>query len=195
MTELIHPDLERAERAVVEFLRAFGLDPDTDETLRATPRRVSSSFVELFAGLGADASAALSDAIPVGEQEPEFVTVRDLRFHSVCEHHLLPFNGICTIVYVPGERVVGVARFSDALATLAARPQVQERLGEQFAQTVADALHARGVLIYIEAIHGCLSNRGPKQTSAKLATISTRGILSKSPAQAGALILAQGQPQ
>lgn len=192
MSQLSSIDLDRAEAAVTELLRAFGMDPDVDETLRLTPERVTRSFADFFAGLGADARALLSDGIPIGEQEPEFVAVRDLAFQSICEHHLLPFGGVCSIVYAPGDRVVGVGRFSDALAVLAARPQVQERLGEELAQTVADALGARGVLVFIEATHGCLSARGPKQIGSTLATVSARGIFSDTKVQAGALALVHG---
>lgn len=185
-------DLLRAERAIEELLRAYGLDPEADDALRDTPRRVARSFTELFAGVGADAAAALSDAIPLGERYPELVAVSDLMFASVCEHHLLPFVGVCSIVYAPGDRVIGIGRFADALRTLAARPQVQERLGEQLAQTVFDALEARGVLVLIEASHGCFTARGPGQAMSRLVTVSARGNLRQAPAQADALALIRG---
>lgn len=181
-------DRERIAAAVREMLHAIGVDPDSPE-LASTPFRVADAYAEFFAGVGQDPAGYLSDAVPVGADTGELVLLRDLSLRSICEHHLLPFRGLAHVAYRPGERVVGLSAIPRVIDTLAARPQVQERLGEQIAQTLEHGLAPRGVLVVLEASHGCLADRGVRQANAVTVTVASRGTLSKPEEQAAAFAL------
>jgi GTP cyclohydrolase I len=168
-------DRERVAAAVRELLSAIGSDPDSAE-LASTPFRVADAYVEFFAGVGQDPAVFLTDAVPVGQDTGELVLLRDVTLRSVCEHHLLPFRGRVHIAYRPGSRVVGLSALPRVVEVLAARPQVQERLGEQIAQTLQDGLAPNGVLVVIEASHGCVSDRGVQQREAVTITVASRGV-------------------
>ncbi|MFT4232461.1 MAG: GTP cyclohydrolase I FolE [Leucobacter sp.] len=170
-------DRDRVAAAVRELLSAIGADPDSPE-LESTPARVAEAYAEFFSGMGQDASALLADAIPVGDDTGELVLVRDIVLRSVCEHHLLPFRGRAHVAYRPGDRVVGLSAIPRVVEVLAARPQVQERLGEQIAQALEDELAPRGVLVVLEAGHGCVADRGVRQREALVITVASRGALS-----------------
>lgn len=174
-------DRERVARLTRELLEAIGEDPDRPG-LTQTPKRVADLYAEFFAGVGADASAHLQHPISVS-RGPAPATVasgavlmRDIRFRSVCEHHLLAFSGHAHIAYLPGEQVVGLGSLVRVVETFAARPQVQERLGEQVADAIADHLDTRGVLVVLDAVHGCMTLRGERQPEASILTIATRGV-------------------
>ena len=170
-------DRERVAALVHEILEAIGEDPDRPG-LKATPQRVADAYAEFFAGVGEDASAPLQHTISISHgPAPETsasgaVMLRDIHFRSVCEHHLLLFRGKAHIAYLPGDRVVGLGALPKVVDVLAARPQVQERLGEQIADTIADALDTRGVLVVLEATHGCVTMRGERQREASTVTIA-----------------------
>ncbi|SJN10665.1 GTP cyclohydrolase I type 1 [Leucobacter sp. 7(1)] len=181
-------DRERVAAAVRELLHAIGADPDSPE-LASTPARVAESYTEFFAGMGQDPAAFLSDAIPVGADTGELVLVRDITLRSMCEHHLLPFRGRAHIAYRPGRSVVGLSAIPRVVDALAARPQVQERLGEQIAQTLADGLDPEGVLVVLEARHGCVSDRGVRQADAVTVTVASRGVLADPTQQAAVFAL------
>src|SRR5690606_32585080 len=121
--------------------------------------------------------------------------LRDIRFRSICEHHLLPFAGRAHIAYLPGEQVVGLGALVKVVETLAARPQVQERLGEQIADTIAGQLDTRGVLVVLDAVHGCVTMRGGRQGEASTLTVAARGAYEDTAARAEiiALIGASGE--
>lgn len=173
-------DRARIERLTRELLEAIGEDPDRPG-LRLTPSRMAELYAEFFAGVGADAAAPLEHTISVARgPAPDTlpsgaVLLRDIRFRSVCEHHLLPFAGRAHIAYLPGEQVVGLGALVRVVETLAARPQVQERLGEQIADTIAEHLDTRGVLVVLDASHGCVTMRGGRQPEASTLTIAARG--------------------
>ena len=169
-------DRERIAAAVRELLGAIGADPDSAE-LASTPFRVADAYAEFFAGVGQDPAVFLTDAVPVGTDTGELVLLRDITLRSICEHHLLPFRGRAHIAYRPGARVVGLSALPRVVDTLAARPQVQERLGEQIAQTLHDGLAPEGVIVILEATHGCVSDRGVRQTEAVTVTIASRGVV------------------
>jgi len=138
-------------------------------------------YSEFFSGVGEDAAAPLARTIsvtrgPAPDTLPSgAVLLRDIRFRSICEHHLLPFAGHAHIAYLPGEQVVGLGALVKVVETLAARPQVQERLGEQIADTIAENLDTRGVLVVLDASHGCVTMRGGRQPEASTLTIAARG--------------------
>lgn len=181
-------DRQRVAAAVRELLSAIGKDPDSAELLD-TPARVADAYTEFFAGLGVDPLELLKDAVPVGEDTGELVLVRDIALRSMCEHHLLPFRGRAHVAYVPGTKVVGLGALPRVVDVLAARPQVQERLGEQIADAIESGLDARGVLVVIEASHGCVADRGVKQTEARAVTVASRGSLAQPGARGEVLAL------
>lgn len=173
-------DRARVERLTRELLEAIGEDPDRPG-LKQTPTRMGDLYAEFFAGVGEDAAAPLAHTISVARgPAPDTlpsgaVLLRDIRFRSVCEHHLLPFAGRAHIAYLPGEQVVGLGALVRVVEILAGRPQVQERLGEQIADTIAEHLDTRGVLVVLDASHGCVTMRGGRQSEASTLTIAARG--------------------
>ncbi|MCT2085270.1 GTP cyclohydrolase I [Microbacterium enclense] len=174
-------DRERVAALVRELLEAIGEDPDRPG-LRQTPARVADSWSEFFGGVGQDAGAPLEHTISVSRgPAPDTlpsgaVMLRDIVFRSMCEHHLLPFRGRAHVAYLPGEEVVGLGALPRVIDILAARPQVQERLGEQVADAIAGALDARGVLVVLDATHECVTMRGGRQPEASTVTIAARGV-------------------
>ena len=192
-------DRERVAALVRELLEAIGEDPERPG-LRATPTRVADAYTEFFSGVGQDPAAPLAHTIsiahgPAPETAPSgAVMLRDIHFRSVCEHHLLPFRGWAHIAYLPGDQVVGLGALPKVVDVLAARPQVQERLGEQIADTISEALASRGVLVVLEASHGCVTMRGERQREASTVTIAARGELAE-PAARAELIALIGPPR
>jgi len=182
-------DRERVAALVRELLEAIGEDPDRPG-LRLTPNRVADAYGEFFGGVGVDAAEPLEHTIsisrgPAPDTLPSgAVMLRDIRFRSVCEHHLLPFRGHAHIAYLPGEQVVGLGALPRVVDILASRPQVQERLGEQIADTIAASIDARGVFVVLDAVHECVTMRGDRQTDASTLTIAARGELAEPAARA-----------
>ncbi|MFF8818463.1 MULTISPECIES: GTP cyclohydrolase I FolE [Leucobacter] len=188
-------DRDRVARAVRELLSAIGADPESDE-LRATPGRVADSYAEFFAGVGVDPQQFLRDAVPVDGETGELVLMRDIALRSICEHHLLPFRGRAHIAYQPRDRVVGLSALPRVVDALAARPQVQERLGEQIVQAIVDGLDPMGVLVVLEASHGCVADRGVRETEAEAVTIASRGNLAEAAARSEIIaLIAPGGPR
>jgi len=182
-------DTTRVAELTRELLIAIGEDPER-AGLRETPERVAGAMAELFAGIGQDAEEPLRRTIDVSRgPAPETVPtgavlVRDIAFRSVCEHHLLPFQGRAHIAYLPGEQVVGLGSLARVLDICSARPQVQERLGEQVADAIEHALAARGVFVMLDAEHGCLRTRGEKRPDSSTVTVAARGDLATQAARA-----------
>ena len=182
-------DRERVAALVRELLEAIGEDPDRPG-LRQTPARVAESWSEFFAGVDQDAGVPLQHTISVSRgPAPDTlpsgaVMLRDISFRSMCEHHLLPFRGRAHVAYLPGEEVVGLGALPRVIDILAARPQVQERLGEQVADAITHALDARGVLVVLDATHECVTMRGGRQTAASTVTIAARGAYTEPTARA-----------
>lgn len=188
-----HIDRDRIIAAVRELLSAVGQNPDSDD-LAQTPNRVADAYAEFFSGVGVDAVQLLADAVPVGDDTGELVMVRDIQLRSMCEHHLLPFRGRAHIAYRPNTRVVGLGALARVVEVLAAKPQLQERLSEEIAETLQQGLDPKGVLVLLEASHGCVADRGVRQTEATAVTIASRGELSNPTERAG-LIALMGQSE
>ncbi len=192
-------DRERVAALVTEILSASGEDPDRPGR-KLTPQRVADAYAEFFSGVGEDPAEPLSHTISVSRgPAPDTlpsgaVMLRDIHFRSVCEHHLLLFRGKAHIAYLPGEQVVGLGALPKVVDILASRPQVQERLGEQIADTIWDALDTRGVLVVLEATHGCVTFRGERQRDASTVTIAARGDFTD-PASRTELMLLMGAPR
>jgi GTP cyclohydrolase I len=182
-------DTARIEAAVAELLAAIGEDP-ARPGLVDTPRRMAEAYGEFFAGVGVDPVEALSSVVELGQgQRGELVLLRDIRFRSMCEHHLLPFVGVAHVAYVPDETVVGLGRIPRVVEVLAARPQMQERLTEQIADALQQGLSPLGVLVVIDAVHGCVTARGAHQATSSTVTVASRGSLSDPAGRAEAMAL------
>lgn len=179
-------DVARIEAAVSELLAAIGEDA-TRSGLEQTPRRVAQAYTEFFAGIGVDPRQHLADAIDLDGSTGELVIVRDIHFRSICEHHLLPFIGVAHLAYLPGDRIVGLGNLVRVVETLAARPQLQERLTDEIADALGDGLDARGVVVVMDASHGCVTARGSQQVSSTTVTVASRGELADSVQRAAVL--------
>ena len=166
-------DTAAIERAVRQILKAVGEDTDR-EGLRYTPQRVAKMYAELFSGLFEDPARYLD--VYFSERYDEMVVLRDIPFHSICEHHLLPFMGKAHVAYLPRGKVVGISKLARVVEACARRPQVQERLTGQIADLLMDKLDARGVGVIIEANHTCMTIRGVRKPGAVMVTSAMRGL-------------------
>lgn len=185
-------DLARIERAVVELIASIGEDASRPG-LVDTPRRVAEAYAEFFGGLAADPLDHLADAVSTTPGElGELVMLRDIEFRSMCEHHLLPFTGVAHIAYAPGARIVGLGQLPRVVDTLASRPQLQERLTEEIATALHVGLDARGVLVMLDARHGCVAARGERQVDSTTVTLASRGELDDPTQRAAILSLIGG---
>lgn len=165
-------DLERAEVAVRSLLIALGENPDR-EGLNDTPRRVAKMYRELFSGVAADPAVHLKRVFH--EQYDEVVLLRDIDFHSLCEHHLLPFHGKAHVAYLPNGRVVGLSKLARTVDAFARRPQVQERMTCQIADALMRNLAPKGVVVVVEAEHLCMKMRGVQKPNGVMVTSAVRG--------------------
>jgi GTP cyclohydrolase I len=169
-------DHARAAAAVRELLLALGEDPDR-EGLRDTPGRVARSFEELVRGIRERPEDVLTTTFELGHQE--MVLVRDITFWSMCEHHLVPFTGVAHVGYIPDDdgRITGLSKLARLVDVYARRPQVQERLTTQIADSLMHILRAKGVIVVMEAEHLCMTMRGVKKPGARTITSAIRGIM------------------
>ena len=181
-------DHERAAAAVRELLYAVGEDPDRDG-LRDTPARVARTYAEMFAGLHDSADDVLSPQFELSHDE--MVLVKDIEVWSMCEHHLVPFTGSAHVGYIPGAdgRITGLSKLARLVDVFARRPQVQERLTTQVADTLMRLLEPRGVLVVVEAEHLCMTMRGVRKPGAKTVTSAVRGQLRDPATRAEAMSL------
>lgn len=176
-------DQDDAQAHVRGLLRVLGEDP-TREGLEDTPKRVIKSLVELTSGYQADPAAILArtfdlDDDDAGVRYGGLVLLRDIEFHSLCEHHMLPFSGVAHVAYLPGAggRVVGISKLARLVEAYARRLQVQERLTAQVADAIEVELGAAGVLVVIEAAHYCMRMRGVNKQQSVMTTSEVRGLL------------------
>ena len=168
-------DLPRIERAVREILFAVGEDPDRDGLVE-TPRRVARAYAELLGGLREDPAQHLGRVFEHRTENDDLVLVRDIEFSSLCEHHLLPFNGTAQVAYLPAKgRVVGLSKIARTVDVFARRPQLQERLTADVADAVSEHLEARAVAVVVRAEHLCLRMRGAAKRGADMVTTAFRG--------------------
>lgn len=169
-------DVPRIERAVREILLAIGEDPDR-EGLQKTPNRVARAYGELMAGLADDPRRHLKTVFH--ERYDEIVLLRDIEFHSLCEHHLMPFTGRAHVAYLPSGKIVGLSKLARLVEGYARRPQVQERLTTQIADAIMQELSPAGAACVIEASHTCMTIRGANKPGAIMVTSAVRGIFKK----------------
>jgi GTP cyclohydrolase I len=185
-------DRDKIAEGVRLILQGVGEDPSR-EGLRDTPRRVADMYAEVFAGIGDDAGRHL--CVTFSEDHQEMVLVRGIPLYSVCEHHLLPFVGHAHVAYIPGKdgRVCGLSKLARVVDVFAKRPQVQERMTSQIADTIVEYLEPHGVMVIIEAEHLCMSMRGVQKPGAVTTTSAVRGIFQRNAAtRAEALALIKG---
>ncbi|MGW1917186.1 GTP cyclohydrolase I FolE [Streptomyces sp. NPDC002076] len=169
-------DEKRAENAVRELLIAVGEDPDR-EGLRETPARVARAYKEIFAGLWQQPEDVLTTTFDLGHDE--MVLVKDIEVYSTCEHHLVPFRGVAHVGYIPSVtgKITGLSKLARLVDVYARRPQVQERLTTQIADSLMEILEPRGVIVVVECEHMCMSMRGIRKPGAKTITSAVRGQL------------------
>ncbi|GGO89475.1 GTP cyclohydrolase I FolE [Wenjunlia tyrosinilytica] len=181
-------DEKRAENAVRELLIAVGENPDR-EGLRETPARVARAYKEIFAGLWQEPEEVLTTTFDLGHDE--MVLVKDIEVFSTCEHHLLPFVGVAHVGYIPATsgKITGLSKLARLVDVYARRPQVQERLTTQIADSLMTILEARGVIVVIECEHMCMSLRGIRKPGAKTTTSAVRGQLRDAATRAEAMSL------
>nr|BAL52746.1 GTP cyclohydrolase I [uncultured Chloroflexota bacterium] len=166
-------DYQAIESAVEQILRAVGEDPQR-EGLRNTPRRVARAYAELLSGYSTDVEAMINGAI-FNISYDEVVIVRDIEFHSLCEHHMLPFIGRAHVAYLPRGKVIGLSKIPRIVDMFAHRLQVQERMTRQIADFLQELLQPRGVAVVVEALHLCSMIRGVKKHDARMVTSAMYG--------------------
>ncbi len=168
-------DLDAAERAVADLLLALGQDPHADHT-RETPRRVAAAYAELLTP-----REFTLTTFPNDERYDELVVARDIPFHSLCEHHMLPFKGVAHVGYLPGEHILGLSKLARVVELFARGLQVQERLTKQVADWLEEALDPKGVGVVVEAEHLCMSLRGVQARGSVTVTSALHGVLREDP--------------
>lgn len=168
------PSRAEAEAAVRVLLRWAGEDP-AREGLVDTPKRVVDSYGEFFGGYTVDPVALLARTFEETDGYDEMVALRGVRVESYCEHHLVPILGVAHLAYLPRKRVVGISKLARVVEVYAKRMQIQERLTAQIADTIEHVLDPRGIAVFIEAQHQCMTTRGVHQTGVSMVTKSLRG--------------------
>ena len=171
--------------ATPEIIHAIGENPDR-EGLVDTPKRIAKMYEEFFAGLDQNPEDVLNTGFNEGFQE--IVLVKDIPFFSICEHHFLPMFGEAHVAYIPTGRVLGASKFARALDILARRPQIQERLSNQFVESIHKAIVPDGTTVILNAEHMCMALRGIKKPGSKIVTFSSRGEFSSGVASKNELL-------
>ncbi|GAA1583221.1 GTP cyclohydrolase I FolE [Kribbella hippodromi] len=168
-------DLPAAQRAVADLLTALGRDPHSAH-LADTPRRVANAYAEMLTPREFELTT-----FPNDEGYDELVLAKDIPVQSLCEHHLLPFQGVAHVGYLPGDRILGLSKLARVVELFARDFQVQERLTKQVADWLQDHLDPKGVGVVIEAEHQCMSLRGVRATGSRTVTSSLHGTLRENP--------------
>lgn len=184
-------DQRKVKEAVLSIIEAIGEDPKR-QGLVGTPGRIAEMYAELFMGIDLDPKEELTVSFEEGHHE--MVILRDIPFYSMCEHHLLPFYGVVHIGYIPKGSVVGASKLARVVEILSKRPQLQERLTTQIAETIVEALQPDGVAVVIQAEHMCMTIRGVKKPGSNVITSATRGLFrTKAATRSEFMSLVQGR--
>jgi GTP cyclohydrolase I len=168
-------DVARAERAISDLLVALGQNPAGDHMLE-TPRRVASAFAEMLTPTPFNPTT-----FPNDEGYDELVLARDIPFHSLCQHYMLPFKGVAHVGYLPGDRILGLSKLARVVELFARDFQVQERLTKQVADWLQQHLTPKGVGVVLEAEHLCMSLRGVQAAGSRTVTSALHGIVREDP--------------
>lgn len=176
------PSREEAE-AAVRILIAWAGDDPAREGLLETPKRVAKAYEEIFSGYSKDAAEVLSKVFREIESYDDLVLVKDIPFHSHCEHHMVPFVGTAHIAYYPQDGVVGLSKLARVVDIFARRLQTQETMTAEICQAIDEALHPRGLAVMVEAEHMCMSMRGIRKAGASTTTCQFTGVFRDDPAE------------
>ncbi len=169
-------DKAKVEAAIQLLLEGIGEDINR-EGLVDTPARVARMYEEICGGLSETAEEHLSKTFT--SSNSEMVIEKDITFYSLCEHHLMPFYGKAHIAYIPNGKVVGLSKLARTVEVFARRPQIQEQLTGQIADAIMETLQPKGVMVYMEAEHMCMTMRGVKKPGAKTITTACRGAFAE----------------
>ncbi|MFH1825627.1 MAG: GTP cyclohydrolase I FolE [Candidatus Firestonebacteria bacterium] len=169
----------KIEKAVRDILVAIGDDPKR-AGIKSTPRRVANMYEEIFNGVNKDPGQELK--VVYNEAYDEMILLKDIPFYSMCEHHLLPFIGKAHVAYIPeNNRVVGLSKLARMVDVISKKPQLQERLTTEIADTIMRVLKPKGALVIVQAEHLCMTMRGIKKPGSKMITSAVRGLFKKNP--------------
>jgi GTP cyclohydrolase IA len=173
-------DEAKVKKAIEDLILAVGEDP-AREGLVETPRRIAEMYKELFCGMGLDPVEELKVGFQEGHRE--MVIAKDIPFYSMCEHHFLPFFGVAHIGYIPNTngRVVGVSKLARVVECVARRPQLQERMTSQIAESIQKGLNPEGIGVVVQAEHLCMTMRGIKKPGTSIITSAVRGSFRRRP--------------
>lgn len=174
------PSRAEAEAAVRTLIRWAGDDPDR-EGLEDTPKRVVKSYEEFYEGYQQDPEEILRRTFEETEGYDEMVVLKDIEFHSHCEHHMVPITGKAYVAYLPDKRVVGISKLARVVEAYARRLQIQEKMTAQIANAINDVLKPRGVAVIIEAEHQCMTSRGVNKQGVAMVTSTMLGAFRDDP--------------
>jgi GTP cyclohydrolase I len=189
-------DRARAEKAIFEFLRAMGRDPDADTELTGTPARVAEAWAnDLIDGYEVDVPGLLTgESSPAPGGATGIITVRGLAVSTMCPHHLLPARGTATVLYLPGVRIAGIGTLARLVDAYAHRLALQEVIGANVAAALVEHLGARGAACQIALSHSCLASRGERQAAASVETLVFAGSFEHAGPDRDLAIAALGDP-
>ncbi|GGA29737.1 GTP cyclohydrolase I FolE [Paenibacillus physcomitrellae] len=171
--------IDLLEGYIRSILSEIGENPDR-EGLLDTPKRVAKMYREVFAGVGVDPDTALTTTFE--EDYEGTIIVKDITYHTFCEHHLIPFYGKAHIGYIPNGRIVGLSKFARLVELVSARPQVQERMTSQIAASILNVLKPKGVIVSVEGTHLCMCARGIKKPGTITVTTVKKGLFAENDA-------------
>ena len=173
-------DKLKIENAVRDIIEAIGDDPNSNR-LKDTPNRVARMYEEILGNVGEDPAKELS--VFYEEEHDEMIIIKDIPLYSMCEHHLLPFIGKASVIYIPTNgKITGLSKVARLVDNVSKRPQLQERVTKTIADTLRTQLNAQGVMVIIEAEHLCMTMRGIKKPGSKTVTSAVRGVFENDPA-------------
>jgi len=174
-------DRTRAEKAILEFLRAMGRDPDREAELSGTPARVAEAWAaDLIDGYDVDVPRLLAgESSPAPGGAAGIIAVRGLAVSTMCPHHLLPARGTATVLYQPGARIAGIGTVARLVDAFAHRLALQEMIGANVVSALVEHLGARGAACKLALEHACLASRGERQTAATVETLAFAGTFDR----------------
>ena len=171
-------DKDKISEAVASIIQAIGEDSKREGLLN-TPTRIADMYTELFSGINKNPNECFKNSFE--ESHKDLVILSNINFSSICEHHFLPFFGKAYVSYIPQSKTVGASKFAECIDILSKRPQLQERLTAQIANTIFETIKPQGVEVLLHATHMCVSIRGVNKTDAKFVTHAQRGNIPENP--------------
>lgn len=166
--------MKNFEKSITNILEEIGEDPNREGLIK-TPKRVKKAYEFMCGGYQKDPAKILNDAL-FDTKSSEMVVVRGVEFYSLCEHHLLPFFGECSVAYIPDKKVVGLSKIPRMIDVFARRLQIQERMTEQIADAIMETVKPKGVAVVSKARHMCMEMRGVEKFNSTTSTSALRGL-------------------